>query len=662
MHVLIGIALKSLLIAGLTLGLLQLLKNRSAAERSWVAHIGLLALVIMAFAPLVLPSWNVETSILGQSAPVEVASAPVAQPPAVSSPVTTPASTPVAQPTATTVQPSANTTTLPSLSPLAAATALYAVPAAILLLITFLALARLVALQARADVLVDGHWLSALARAQRRMGFKHGTALLTSNELASPISWGLMRPVILLNSRAVEAAGEAEAIIAHELAHVARLDWIKLLLARIATALFWFNPLVWLLAREAHQLREETADDTVLAADIVDTDYAQLLVGVARHECPGLLLGAHGVAPSKSSLARRVARVLDGKLVRGPVARSFALGVFAGAVLVAAPLAALTLTPAAPKVAKPVAGHLAASEPAPVAAPVVPQVPTDLPSIIASGVSTSVTTAVAAATAIAPKAVVEINGDDLRLQSPNGSTVERVNGRTISRAANGATVESVNGMVISRAPSGATVTMYPPDAQGRRKMVAVAPNGATAISYVGGKGAQAFAMGAPAVAIGDRRRDPSIDRIIEMKAVGVTPEYMAAMRGASPRMRGADLDDIVGLRAVGVTPDYIRSLANAGMPNLDPDDLTQARAVGVTPEYIREMRAAGLRGDLDDYVELRAVGVTAADAAQYKRMGYPLTSSRQLVKFKVHGNVVPAVPPHPPRTPQPPEPDDPNDG
>src|SRR5947209_4208894 len=261
MTVLIGIAFKSLLIAGLTLGLLELMKRRSAAERSWIAHAGLFALVLMAVA-------------------------------------------------------------------------------------------RLVALQAKAEVLVDGHWLSALARAQRRMGFKHGTALLTSNELASPISWGLMRPVIVLNARAVEAQGEAEAIIAHELAHVARMDWIKLLLARVATALFWFNPLVWVLAREAHQLREEAADDAVLGADICDTDYAQLLVGVARHDSPGLLLGAHGVAPSKSSLARRVARVLDGKSVRGPVARSFALGVFAGAVIVAAPLAALTLTPATPKAAK----------------------------------------------------------------------------------------------------------------------------------------------------------------------------------------------------------------------------------------------------------------------------------------------------------------------
>ena len=46
MHVLVEIVVKSLLIAGLTLGLLQVLRKRSAAERSWVAHVGLLALVI----------------------------------------------------------------------------------------------------------------------------------------------------------------------------------------------------------------------------------------------------------------------------------------------------------------------------------------------------------------------------------------------------------------------------------------------------------------------------------------------------------------------------------------------------------------------------------------------------------------------------------------
>jgi bla regulator protein BlaR1 len=615
MSVLIGIALKSLIVAGLTLGLLKLLAGRSAAERSWVAHIGLLALVIMAIAPLVLPTWNVEApALLGPSAhPAAITQ------PAASSSLEPPVAATAPTLTGTAVARAAS----PLLSPLAAATALYAIPAAILLLLTALALIRLVTLQARADVLVDSHWLSALARAQRRMGFKHGTALLTSDDLASPISWGLMRPVILLNSRAVEATGEAEAIIAHELAHVARMDWIKLLLARVATALFWFNPFVWMLAREAHQLREEAADDSVLAADIVDTDYAQLLVGVARHECPGLLLGAHGVAPSKSSLARRVARVLDGKSVRGPVARSFALGVFAGAVLVAAPLAALTLTPSSPK-ASSNASRMAANH---AVAPYYPQareVPTDLPSIIAKGVSTSVTAAVTAATG----AVAAPAEPDFRAVSPSGSSVE-----------------SRDGTMVARSSSGATVTMYPPDAHGRRKMVSRAANGATVVSYADARDERGRS----------RDQDSVIDRIIEMKAVGVTPEYMAAVRAASPALRNADLDDVVQMRAVGVTPEYIREMTAAGLGNLSAEQLTEARAVGVTGDYIRSMSAAGFRGTFDDYIELRAVGVTPEYAAQFRKSGYNVSNVKQLIRLHqgiVTLNQLRAAPPRPPEPPE----------
>ena len=63
------------------------------------------------------------------------------------------------------------------------------------------------------------------------------------------------------------------------------------------------NPLVWRLAREAHQLREEAADDAVLATAVPDLDYARLLVGVARHAADGRLLGAHGVAPGRDQPA-----------------------------------------------------------------------------------------------------------------------------------------------------------------------------------------------------------------------------------------------------------------------------------------------------------------------------------------------------------------------
>ncbi|HMN53064.1 MAG TPA: M56 family metallopeptidase, partial [Sphingopyxis sp.] len=217
-------------------------------------------------------------------------------------------------------------------------------PLALLCGMMLLAVVRLFAMRGRAEVLTQGSWLSALAEAQRRMGFKHGTALLVSGELRSPISWGVLRPTIVLSPVTVDAVDEAEAIIAHELAHVARLDWAKLLGARAVCALFWFNPLVWMLARESHQLREEAADDAVLMADIDGPDYASLLVGAARHDNQGALLAAHGVAPGKGSLKRRITRVLDGSLKRGPASVSWLLMSLVLLAGVTAPLAAFSAT------------------------------------------------------------------------------------------------------------------------------------------------------------------------------------------------------------------------------------------------------------------------------------------------------------------------------
>src|SRR3546814_12940837 len=60
-------------------------------------------------------------------------------------------------------------------------------------------------------------------------------------------------------------------------------------------------------------------------ADIDGPDYATLLVGAARHDNRGALLAAHGVAPGKDSLKRRITRVLDGSLRRGPASASWML-------------------------------------------------------------------------------------------------------------------------------------------------------------------------------------------------------------------------------------------------------------------------------------------------------------------------------------------------
>ena len=97
-----------------------------------------------------------------------------------------------------------------------------------------------------------------------------------SDQVPAPLSWGWHVPVILINRDALAHPSEAEAIIAHEAAHLARLDWPRLLAARFAVALFWFNPLVWLLERRHLQDVEEAADAEA-ARRVEPTRYAQTL-------------------------------------------------------------------------------------------------------------------------------------------------------------------------------------------------------------------------------------------------------------------------------------------------------------------------------------------------------------------------------------------------
>ena len=320
-------AAKSVVIAGGTLLVLRFMRGRSASDRSVIAHLGLTALAAVPLGSVLLPPLEVTTSYAAALTDAVTASSGGTW----IAPVAPAARTQVAE---------------PDLAHAAADWLLlaYAVVALFLIARTLLSLLRLVRLTARAHAVTDDRWLQALARARRRIGFTKSTALLTSPEIASPVSWGVLQPKILLNPDAIATPADANAIVAHELAHLARADWAKLVLARASVALFWFNPLAWLLAREAHQLREEAADDAVLAAGVEDTAYASLLVGAARLQSKSRLLGAHGVAPARNSLAQRVRRVLDRGLNRSAGGNRWAAAVAVGAAALTVPLMTLQLT------------------------------------------------------------------------------------------------------------------------------------------------------------------------------------------------------------------------------------------------------------------------------------------------------------------------------
>jgi hypothetical protein len=128
----------------------------------------------------------------------------------------------------------------------------------------------------------------------------------------------------------------------HELAHVARGDYASQLVATLATALFWFHPLVWLASSRLRADAEFAADDIVLAGGTTGVDYATHLLDLARHERPLHLEAAVAVGMFRSTrLEGRFRAMLDSDRPRARMSGSSQLLVAALALAAFIPLGAV---------------------------------------------------------------------------------------------------------------------------------------------------------------------------------------------------------------------------------------------------------------------------------------------------------------------------------
>ncbi len=306
------------------------LRRRSSALRHHVWAAAILALLVLPFLALLLPAWH--SPALGSAA-------------ALWSPAQ-----------ANTV--SSNSYAIPSIiidavaaSPIfnkivIAVLFVWALGFSFVFLRLAAGLARLAWVSAHAKPIFDGDWMRTVLELSQFHKLARSVRLLQcSSPLAMPLTWGIFRPIIVLPSSAAHWPEDRRRIVlSHELAHIARHDWLLQICAEFARSIYWFHPLVWLAAARLRQESERACDDAVLCSGIAPSHYASQLLDLARTlENSGRAWSTALAIARPSNLERRFAAMLNPSLNRrhlSPKAK-FLIPLLALCVLV--PLAALRL-------------------------------------------------------------------------------------------------------------------------------------------------------------------------------------------------------------------------------------------------------------------------------------------------------------------------------
>ncbi|MEO8194710.1 MAG: M56 family metallopeptidase [Gemmatimonadales bacterium] len=216
------------------------------------------------------------------------------------------------------------------------------------------ALIRVKVLSRRAHRVRAGAWMDLLARTPSIAHLARSVTLIESEATTMPMTWGIVSPTLLVPSCAEQwPEWQRRNVLLHELAHVERRDCLTQLVAQIACAFYWFNPLIWVAAHRMRVERELACDDRVISSGSSASDYAANLLAVARTLRAPSHTSCSAIAMARpSQLSGRLLAVLDTSRNRRSVTRRAAAAVSLSAVAVVLPLASLTPGAAAAAVAE----------------------------------------------------------------------------------------------------------------------------------------------------------------------------------------------------------------------------------------------------------------------------------------------------------------------
>ncbi len=304
------------------------LRRRSPALRHAVLAVAIMAAPIVALVGPWLPGWSMPAA-WGTVAPAATVSG------------TTPAA----------AGASAEPGEQPATSPLAAtrpawpaiAVAVWIAGAAIGLSWMLVAAMRLRRLSAASAVVAEPRWCRALHRAQRDAGLARPVRLLAAPRGLLLATWGWRRPRLLIPAAALTwSDARVRTVLAHEIAHIVRRDWLVQSVAELLRALLWWNPLAWLASRALRHDSELACDDAVLRAGVGPTAYAEDLLHIARIVAPGAWPTATVMRMARAStLELRILAMLNPTLDRRLPSRRALVGAALGLAILVLPVALL---------------------------------------------------------------------------------------------------------------------------------------------------------------------------------------------------------------------------------------------------------------------------------------------------------------------------------
>ncbi|HEV8254820.1 MAG TPA: M56 family metallopeptidase [Vicinamibacteria bacterium] len=422
-------------------------------------------------------------------------------------------------------------------------------------------------------------------------------------EVPTVIGW--LRPVILLPAGALVglSASQLELVLAHELAHVRRSDYLVNLLQTAVETLLFYHPAVWWVSHRVRVEREHCCDDLAVAACGSALRYARALAQLegVRASAPRLALAATG-----GRLAERVGRLV-GRPAGSARAPRWAAGI-AGLLSLGLTAAMGTLQPLARTAAAERAGDDRTAPPAKRRAKAVARTAPQPARAPEAGRPAERVLPVRAVLELAEAGVDPEYVDEMDALGYRSLSWEQL----VALRRHGVGPDYVRGLAAEGVKG-----------LGAEQLLALRSHG-VGPDYI--RGLKAAGLG-----------DLGLGDLLELRNHGVNPEFAAAMKNIDGEGEPS-VSRLVSLRSQGITPDWVRELQELGYEGLSAGRLMALRSQGVNPEEIREFASLGYRGlSVPVLIALRSQGVTPEFVRGMQQAGYRDLAPGALIELRSHG-------------------------